>query len=251
MKTSIRFGVYVLFTACVSVLGACTDEYEYDAAAPVKDNSKATLSAIQQSFEIDASEATKTIEFTVKREKTDAAENIKLVSSSEKFSVPAEVSFAAGESEKTVTGTATVDNKGETLTAFVSISEDNANLYGDYKLEFSVFRDYTYTSLGKGVLNSKFFNKNNVPVEFEKADGGNWYKVIAPYADGYNLVFKVADDGKTVKVDKQPVYVDSEYGIMSVAGEGTLENGVISVSLTFTVSAEIFGVSKEVFTLPE
>ena len=114
----------------------------------------------------------------------------------------------------------------------------------------SVYRDYTYTSIGTGKLVSEFFGAEG-EAEIQKADDINWYKAISLYEDGYDVVFKISDDGKTVIVDKQAVASDiSGYGTAYVAGNGTLENGVITVTLEFTVSAGSFGTATEVITLP-
>ena len=115
----------------------------------------------------------------------------------------------------------------------------------------SVYRDYTFSKIGTGSIVSEFF-EDTWEVEWEKADDITWYKAIAPYEEGYNVVFKVGTDGKTVTVAKQAIISNLwDYGTAYVAGTGELVDGVINVKLEFTVSAGSFGQAKEVFYLPE
>jgi hypothetical protein len=67
------------------------------------------------------------------------------------------------------------------------------------------------------------------------------YKAIAVYEEGYDIVFQVGADGRTVLVARQAACSDiNGYGTAYVAGNGTLENGVITVTLEFSVSAGSF-----------
>lgn len=113
----------------------------------------------------------------------------------------------------------------------------------------TIYRDYTYSLIGTDhVVSASAGGEGDC--EFEKADNITWYRAIAPYEEGYNLVFQVQTDGKTVVVTNQPVISEyGDYGEVSVAGQGELVDGVITASLEFTVSAGSFGTFEEVFTL--
>lgn len=249
MKKLIRYSTFAFMAAVALLTASCTEEYEYDQPEAVKDNSKVTLAAESQSYTFSSDDATQTIEFTVNRAKTDAAETVKLYSDNDKLSVPSEVSFAAGESSKTVQGTSSI-SQGETILAIVSVDEESANLYGDYKLDFTIFRDYNYTSLGTGIVSSNFFGAAWYN-EIKKADGASWYRVVEPYYTGYDLVLKVDESDSSVTVEKQACYVHSRYGTVYAEGSGKFANNTFAVNLKFTCAAGSFGTYTEYFALPE
>lgn len=166
------------------------------------------------------------------------------------FTVPSSVTFAAGENITTFHVSVGNIKSGTTFKLYFSLGSGNANIDAKTVKTVSVYRDYTFSALGKGSIVSEAF-EDSWEVEWEKADDITWYRAIAPYEEGYNLVFKVGADGKTVTVAKQAVMSDlSGYGTTYVAGSGTLQDGVITVKLELTVSAGSFGEYKEVFYLP-
>ena len=119
------------------------------------------------------------------------------------------------------------------------------------------YRDYTYSSIGTGTFDSYFFGYDantpqSFPVEVMQADqNSSLYKAIAVYEEGYDIVFQVGADGRTVSVARQAALSDlNGYGTVYVAGTGTLEDGVITTVLEFTVSAGSFGTAKEILHLP-
>lgn len=163
--------------------------------------------------------------------------------------VPSEVSFEAGEGRKTFHVTVGDIESGMDYNLNITVDPAYASSFeGAVTTKtITIYRDYTYSPIGTGHVVSAFAGGEG-DCEFEKADNITWYRAIAPYEEGYNLVFQVQADGKTVVVTSQPVI--SEYGEVSVAGQGELVDGVITVSLEFTVSAGSFGIFEEVFTLP-
>lgn len=139
---------------------------------------------------------------------------------------------------------------GVTFKLYFDLGTDNANVDAKTVKTVSVYRDYTFSKIGTGSINSEAFG-DSWAVEWEKADDITWYRAIAPYEEGYDVVFKVGTDGKTVTVAKQAIMSDlMGYGTAYVAGSGELVDGVISVKLELTVSAGSFGQFKEVFYLP-
>ena len=115
----------------------------------------------------------------------------------------------------------------------------------------SIFRDYTYSAIGTGKIISTAFEFDG-DIEWELADDITWYKALQPYEEGYDVVFKVGADGKTVTVAKQAICKDiAGYGTGYVAGSGELKDGVMTLKLEFTVSAGSLGTFKETFILPE
>jgi len=171
--------------------------------------------------------------------------------------VPSEVSFEAGEGRKTFHVTVGNIQSGTDFDVVISIDEAYASSFEDAVTSktITIYRDYTYSPIGTGHMVSTFFtDEAGAPAEgdceFEKADDITWYKALSPYEEGLDLVFQVQNDGRTVVVLSQVVFNDSTYGEVSAAGQGELVDGVITVSLEFTVSAGSFGAFEEVFTLP-
>ncbi|MDM8153281.1 hypothetical protein [Bacteroides gallinaceum] len=166
--------------------------------------------------------------------------------------VPSEVSFEAGEGRKTFHVTVGDIESGMDYNLNITVDPAYASSFeGAVTTKtITIYRDYTYSPIGTGHVVSAFAGGEG-DCEFEKADNITWYRAIAPYEEGYNLVFQVQADGKTVVVTSQPVISEyGDYGEVSVAGQGELVDGVITVSLEFTVSAGSFGIFEEVFTLP-
>lgn len=170
--------------------------------------------------------------------------------------VPSSVSFEAGEGISSFHVTVGDITPGQNYRLAITLDESLAPMDAKSTKVVTIYRDYTYSAIGTGTLTSEFFGDaaGNPAVgefEWEKADQTTWYRALSLYDEGYDVIFKVASDGKTVTVDEQAITSDiSGYGTAYVAGSGTLENGVITVTLEFTVSAGSFGTAKEKLTLP-
>lgn len=187
----------------------------------------------------------------------DAAGNSTPVPST--IQVPNSVSFEADENVTSFHVSVGDIESGVTYQLAVTMAnEEYAPIDNISTKIISIYRDYTYTSIGTGEVRSSFFVMDEAgtpysgPVEIQKADQVTWYKVISPYEEGYDLILQVADDRTSVTVPQQAIYSSyGQYGALSVAGEGELENGIITVTLEFTVSAGTFGTFQETFVLPE
>lgn len=170
--------------------------------------------------------------------------------------VPSSVSFAAGEKFTSFHVSVGDIESGITFRLYVTMAnEEYAPIDNISSKTISIYRDYTYSSIGIGMYVSSFFQGYG-EVEVQKADQITWYKAIAPVEEGYDITFQVADDGRTVTVASQEIVSSyGQYGAVSVAGSGELENGVITVDLEFTVVLDgqvgTFGVFEEQLVLPE
>ena len=162
---------------------------------------------------------------------------------------PSTASFAAG-SFKTMVHVKVGDiTSGKVYRVAVDIDEKETSIDGVTRKVAMVYRDYTYSKMGVGKLVSAMFGAE-APVEFYRADDIHWYKAIAPYEEGYDIVFKIVGNNQ-VLVEKQAIASDvSGYGTTYVEGMGELKDGVMYMNLEFTVSAGSFGVAPEVFVLP-
>ncbi|MCH3995094.1 MAG: hypothetical protein LKE54_08620 [Prevotella sp.] len=85
------------------------------------------------------------------------------------FTVPSEVSFAAGERSKVVPVTFNIPI-GETDTLNVSLDSAQAYIYAPSSKRFIVKRDYVWIDLGQGQWTSSIFSQSSA-VEVFKAGG--------------------------------------------------------------------------------
>lgn len=167
------------------------------------------------------------------------------------FTAPATASFKAGEFKTMIHVKVGDITSGKVYQVAIDLDETQASIDAMTRKVALVYRDYTYSKMGMGKVISSMFEGYEGDVEFYRADDIHWYKAIAPYDDGYDIVFKIGKDNM-VLVEKQPIAADiSGFGVTSVAGTGELKDGVITVKLEFTVSAGSFGAMTETFILPE
>lgn len=113
----------------------------------------------------------------------------------------------------------------------------------------TTFTGLKWESIGIGMLSSSLFG-DAWECEFYKSSPVLKYRAIAPYDDGYDLVFDVASNN-SVTVAQQAVYGSFQgYGTLYTSGNGALANNQITANLTFIVSAGSFGTKTETFILP-
>ena len=161
--------------------------------------------------------------------------------------VPSSVNFEAGEFTAAIHVTVGDITPGENYRLVLTLGEETAPVDAVLQKTITIYRDYTYSSIGTGTYTTTFFaledgSPQSFPVEVMQADQNpSLYKAIAVYEKGYDIVFQVGADGRTVSVARQAACSDiNGYGTAYVAGNGTLENGVITVTLEFSVSAGSF-----------
>lgn len=174
--------------------------------------------------------------------------------------VPSELTFAAGEGSALLHVTVGDIKSGMNYQINISIDATAASTIDGAVTtkSITIYRDYIYKSIGMGQLTSEAYgdeagNLFQKEVEIMKADDENinWYKAVGLYEEGYDVVIKVAEDGKMVTVENQAVTSDLfGYGAGSATATGTLENGVITLSVTFSCSAGSFNPTTEIITLP-
>lgn len=170
------------------------------------------------------------------------------------FSAPANISFEAGKDRASVTVQVGNIIPGTTYAVTLSLPENETALGGTQAKKITVEKDYTYTSLGIGSMESTSMAEEGEEyatwdVEILKADQTTWYKAVDLFEEGKTIILKV-DQNNKVTVDKQAAWTDSSYGTVSVAGKGKLENGIMTLKLEHTVSAGSFGEYTEIIHLP-
>lgn len=171
------------------------------------------------------------------------------------ITVPSSVSFAAGEFKTNIHVTVGDIIPGQNYKVKISLPEETATMDQTSDKVITVYRDYTFSSLGTGTFKSAAMAEEGEDfatweVEVQKADQISWYKAIDLYEEGYNIVFKV-NEAHEVTVESQPAWKHASYGEIFVSGKGTLEDGVIIVKLSHDVpNVGSFGEYKEILYLP-
>lgn len=171
------------------------------------------------------------------------------------ITVPSSVSFAAGEFKTNIHVTVGDITPGQNYKMKVSLPTETTAIDQTSNKVITIYRDYTFSPLGTGTFKSAAMADEDEDfatwdVEIQKADQITWYKAMDLYGEGYNIVFKVSAANE-VTVESQPAWKHASYGEIYVSGNGTLENGVITVKLAHDVpNVGSFGEHKEILYLP-
>ena len=155
------------------------------------------------------------------------------------ITVPSSVSFAAGEFKTNIHVTVGDITPGQNYKVKISLPEEMVTIDQTSDKVITVYRDYTFSSLGTGTFKSAAMAEEGEDfttweVEVQKADQISWYKAMNLYEKGYNIVFKV-NEANEVTVESQPAWKHASYGEVFVSGKGALEDGVITVKLSHDV----------------
>jgi hypothetical protein len=237
MKKLFKFSYIALFAILAVALNACTDDYEYD--APSVNNAGAYLSASKTTMAF-TPDLQQTFTFNVSRHDSTTAQTIKLKSDNAKFTVPAEVAFAAGEKTKTVSVNFDIPT-GSTEKLTVSVDSTDAYIYGAQALTFTIQR---FNQLAGLFVSAAMEDQWDVVI-YEMGNGG--YRIVDCYATGKNIDFTI-DSKNVVTVKEQAAWTHSKYGVVYVKGSGTYDakEKKVSMSLEHYVSAGSFGSYDEV-----
>lgn len=171
------------------------------------------------------------------------------------ITVPSSVSFAAGEFKTNIHVTVGDITPGQNYKVKISLPEEMVTIDQTSDKVITVYRDYTFSSLGTGTFKSAAMAEEGEDfttweVEVQKADQISWYKAMNLYEKGYNIVFEV-NEANEVTVESQPAWKHASYGEVFVSGKGALEDGVITVKLSHDVpNVGGFGEFKEILYLP-
>lgn len=171
------------------------------------------------------------------------------------ITVPSSVSFAAGEFKTNIHVTVGDITPGQNYKVKISLPEEMVTIDQTSDKVITVYRDYTFSSLGTGTFKSAAMAEEGEDfttweVEVQKADQISWYKAMNLYEKGYNIVFKV-NEANEVTVESQPAWKHASYGEVFVSGKGALEDGVITVKLSHDVpNVGGFGEFKKILYLP-
>lgn len=253
MKKSFNYySIAVLFLSVVFVTSACTEDCDYISAAIPEANTEEVSFADMNSMKAElAPNDTKEITITVVRKNTGSALTVPiLVNRNDEgiFEIPSSVSFDTNSQSAEIK--ITFPKAIEGVLYQYEIALDNAGLYSEATIPnmSGSVQCIQWNELGEGKFVSQFMGED-WPVVVYKANHTDWYKVYSLYEDGMDIVFKADESGKVI-VEKQAAFTHDTYGTCSVKGNGSVKDGVITVTIEATVSAGSFGYFSEALQLP-
>lgn len=236
MNRIFKNGYAVALATLALAFTACTDEYEYDPAAPETGAAGAYISADETTFIFTQDDDIKTITFTVERHDTEEAKSYRLYSSDEGVQIPSEVSFAAGEESKTLTVNVTLPANTLGKEIVIGVNDEDAYMYGSKSMTFTV-------SVCRRVPGAMFYTQ----FIGDGTHGSLWDAIIYEY--GKTTSQRTDTEGNPVTITKSTFYMKDPYNVQATDENGNPlynedgtpqtifgDNGV-GYGLTFTISS--------------
>lgn len=236
MNRIFKNGYAVVLATLALAFTACTDEYEYDPAAPETGAAGAYISADETTFIFTQDDDIKTITFTVERHDTEEAKSYRLYSSDEGVQIPSEVSFAAGEKSKTLTVNVTLPANTLGKEIVIGVNDEDAYMYGSKSMTFTV-------SVCRRVPGAMFYTR----FIGDGTHGSLWDAIIYEY--GKTTSQRTDTEGNPVTITKSTFYLKDPYNLQATDEDGNPlynedgtpqtifgDNGV-GYGLTFTISS--------------
>lgn len=174
--------------------------------------------------------------------------------------------FAAGEWATSITIDAANMQGGTLYTCQLQLSSEDAatadTVLGtetNTTVDISVMCDYNWTSLGEGLFASGQMG-DEWPVEVQKADGTNLYKIVDVYGEGLDMTLEITPDND-VYVKDQWVWNYGSYGKVYAVGDATGDcdglagtydpaTKTATMAINLYVSVGSFGTEIETLQLP-
>lgn len=235
MNRIFKNGYAVALATLALAFTACTDEYEYDPAAPETGAAGAYISADETTI-IFTEDEVPTITFTVERHDTEEAKSYRLYSSDEGVQIPSEVSFAAGEESKTLTVNLTLPAGTIGKEIVIGVNDEDAYVYGSKSMTFNV-------SVCRRVPGAMFYTR----FIGDGTHGSLWDAIIYEY--GKTTSQRTDSKGNPVTITKSTFYLKDPYNLQATDEDGNPlynedgtpqtifgDNGV-GYGLTFTISS--------------
>ena len=235
MNRIFKNGYAVALATLALAFTACTDEYEYDPAAPETGAAGAYISADETTI-IFTEDEVPTITFTVERHDTEEAKSYRLYSSDEGVQIPSEVSFAAGEESKTLTVNLTLPAGTIGKEIVIGVNDEDAYVYGSKSMTFTV-------SVCRRVPGAMFYTQ----FIGDGTHGSLWEAIIYEY--GKTTSQRTDSKGNPVTITKSTFYLKDPYNVQATDENGNPlynedgtpqtifgDNGV-GYGLTFTISS--------------
>lgn len=240
-------------------LVSCTDSYEYD--APAVDTAGIYLAASKTQYLFGEGEL-QTFSFDVLRHDSLQAHTYRLEVSDNTLGIPTEVSFAAGESCKTVSVTCNLPMPTYDYTVTITPAQGEAYIYGNPSIDLTMTLARKVN--GRVLVYPMYFEERPREIyELGTREDSNrlvsTYMVKDMYSDGYNVRLTVDEDGLSA-IEYQPalmyvVGVGTPEYLHYIEGSGAYNEvyNTLEYTLTFTVEGLGFfqsGIASEVLYFP-
>lgn len=195
-----KIGIKNIWTGTLGIflatLASCSTDNEGTMYTP--GNNEAVFAANSATYLFGTSDVEE-YTVTVKRSSSVGAAEVPVTNEvgSGTFSIPEFVSFEDGSFESSLTITFSREDleKGQSNEIRLSLPESDIASY-QTEMTVSITRDFTWELYAKGTYTSGFFKGEEIPADlFRCVENPEQYRIMAPFEDGYNLQFSVAEDG--------------------------------------------------------
>lgn len=252
---------YFIIVAVVAIFAACEDDVERELSPEQNPNStnvyfsKDNVSAVvlpleSTSFDVVISREVSASEQTVLL----SAENVR----SDLFSIPESITFAAGESQKSISVEVNEDIVlMESYHLAIVIDQEQTKPYVQQdvypRIELTVTKE-DFAPYAEGVFTTEFFEDSWETI-LQYSPATDQYRFKDCWETGYNYIFKVAEDGTITQVPEttETGYVHSTYGMVSATAQAGSNFNSATNTYTFvikwTVSAGSFGIYNDTFEI--
>uniref|UniRef100_UPI0032164701 hypothetical protein n=1 Tax=uncultured Draconibacterium sp. TaxID=1573823 RepID=UPI0032164701 len=252
---------YFIIVAVVALFAACEDEVERELSPEPNPNSTNVYFSNDNVSSVVLSIESTSFDVIISREVSSSEQTVSLTAEnaySEIFSIPESVSFAAGESQKTIT--VEVSDKIVLMESYhlaIAVDQDQTNPYKEQdvfpRIELSISKE-DFAPYADGTFTSVFF-EDFWDATLEYSPATEQYRLKDCWMSGYNYLFKVAEDGTITQVPEtsESGYVHSTYGMVSVTAQDgsnfNSDTNTYTFVLKWTVSAGSFGVYNDTFEI--
>lgn len=226
----------------------------------------------EQTVSVDPNVTTNAFDINVARGsfKADATYDLTITTSVEdftdKFTVPATVSFDAGSATAKITFQADAEELvAGTNYVFTVTVKDVTNASAATAIKVTAALKINWQDVGAGSYDDGFFYNAPVAKNLQKAEGLDYYRIVDAVRSGYSFTFFI-DSANAITVPAQQTgYVHSTYGMISVMqhdfgtaagmnvydGAKTYKFGVLHYdpSGPWTDPEDVSGVDSIIFTL--
>ena len=252
---------YLILVLAVSIFAACEDDVERELSPEQNPNSAnvyfsndnvsdVVLPLEATSFNVIISRENSSSDQTVSLNTENAFGNI--------FSIPESVSFASGETEKSIT--VEIGDDIVLMESYHIVIEIDQNETKPYtmqevypRIELNVSKE-DFAPYADGVFTSEFFGEAwDATLQYSPAT--DLYRFKDCWFEGYDYAFMVAEDGAITQVPEttETGYVHSTYGMVSATAnsESVFDSSTdtYTFAINWTVSAGSFGVYYETFEI--
>lgn len=246
-------------------LSSCTDEYEYTPTSKTELGGNAYLVSEGSTAISFLPSAEQSFTFQVSRVDSTEAQTVSLSSSNEKFTVPATVSFAAGQKTAEVKVSFNIAT-GTSEKTRIAITDAEKYYYAATVLDYTITRYQAYS--GTYVASDQLLNFQIQTPCYQIGAGKFMIPADPEKGYEYDIVFSIDKDNNVI-VAPQPAWNHPKYGAVYVMGNaegdaaangsgsgvaGTYdpETGMVSMAMYhFVPNTGSFGTLDDVFVFDE